>query len=188
MNMITTILLCLAGVIVLILLAAMLMKKNHFVKRGIVINAPRQKVFDYIRFLNNQDQFNGHAMAGGEREKKYTGMDGTLGYIYAWKGDKSAGEGEKEIKNIIEGKRVEMEIRFTKPMKAEAAIVMETETMADDQTKVSWSNAGILKYPVNILIPVMERSVAKEMDASLKNLKKILESHSGDAQEKNVLK
>lgn len=88
---------------------------------------------------------------------------------------KNAGVGEKEIKNIIEGKRIKTEIRFVKPMQATASIIMETESLSDVQTKVPWSNAGTLKYPVNIMIPMMEKHVAKDMAFSLSTLKDILE-------------
>jgi hypothetical protein len=180
MNTLLTILLSLAVIIALLLIIALFMKRNHYVKREIIINAPRQKVFDYIRLLKNQDEFNKHAMAGPDRKKEFRGTDGTVGYIYSWSGDKNAGVGEKEIKNIVEGKRIETEIRFIKPMVASATIIMETESLSDtgsnrEQTKVSWSNAGTLKYPFNIMIPMMEKSVAKDMDSSLSNLKNILE-------------
>src|SRR4030095_15543943 len=164
-----------AGIIALLLIIALFMKKEHYVKREIIINAPRQKVFDYVKLLKNQDEFNKHAMAGPDRNREYKGTDGTVGFIYAWKGDKKAGEGEKEIKNIMEGERIEMEIRFVKPMAATACIIIETESLSDDQTKVSWSNAGTLKYPIKIMIPMMEKMLPKEMDSSLSTLKDILE-------------
>jgi Polyketide cyclase / dehydrase and lipid transport len=175
MNIIITILVILAGIIALLLIMGLFMKKDHYVKREIVINAPRQKVFEYLRMLKNQDEFNKHAMVDPDRIREFKGTDGTVGYVYAWKGGKSAGEGEKEIMNIIEGKRIEAEIRFVKPMRTSATIIMETESLSDNQTKVSWSNAGTLKYPVNIMIPVLKRSVEKGMDTSLSNLKNILE-------------
>ena len=175
MNTIVIILLVVLGIIVLLLLIALIMKKEHYVKREIVINAPRQKVFDYVKLLKNQDEFNKHAMAGQDRKREFKGTDGTVGYIYAWSGDKNAGAGEKEIKNIIEGKRIEMEIRFVKPMVATASIIMETASLPGDQTNVSWSNAGVLNYPLNIMIPMMEKHVAKDMDTSLSTLKNILE-------------
>jgi hypothetical protein len=175
MNLLTTILLAAAGIIALLLIIALFMKKEHYAKRDIIINAPRQKVFDYIKLLKNQDEFNKDAMAGADRKREFIGTDGTVGYIYKWSGDKSAGEGEKEIMNIVEGKRVEAEIRFVKPMKVSAQIIMETESLSDNQTRVLWSNAGKLKYPVNLLIPMMEKSVVRGMDISLANLKTILE-------------
>jgi hypothetical protein len=165
----------LAGIIALLLIIALFMKKEHYVNREIIINAPRQKVFDYLRLLKNQDEFNEHAMVAPDRQREFKGTDGTVGYIYSWKGNKSAGEGEKEIKNIIEGKRIETEIRFVKPMRVTASIIMETESLSDNQTKVNWTNAGTLKYPINIMIPMMEKNVAKGMDSSLLTLKDILE-------------
>ncbi len=175
MNIIVTILLVVAGIIALLLIIALFMKKEHYVRREIIINAPSQKVFDYIKLLRNQDEFNKHAMAGADRKREFKGTDGTVGYIYAWSGNKNAGAGEKEIKNIIEGKRIETEIRFIKPMTATASIIMETESLPADQTKVTWSNAGTLKYPLNILIPMMEKHVLKDMDSSLSTLKNIFE-------------
>jgi len=175
MNIIITILLGGAGIIALLLIIALFMTKEHYVKREIVVNAPRQKVFDYVKLLRNQEQFNKHAMADRDRKEEYKGTDGTVGFIIAWNGNKKVGEGQKEIKNLIEGKRIETEIRFVRPMSATASIIMETESVSDNQTKVSWSNAGTLKYPVNIMIPMMEKMLPKDMDSSLSTLKSILE-------------
>jgi hypothetical protein len=176
MSTLITVLLVVTAIIALPLVMALFMKKSHYVRREITINAPRQTVFDYIKLLKNQDQFNKHAMTEPDRKREFKGTDGTVGYIYAWSGNKNAGQGEKEIINITQGRSIETEIRFVKPMAATARIIMETESLSDDQTKVYWSNAGTLKYPLNMLIPMVEKSVAKDMDTSLSTLKKILES------------
>jgi hypothetical protein len=175
MNTLIIFIFVIAGIIALMLIIGLFMKREHYVNREIIINAPRQKVFDYLKLLKNQEKFNKHAMAGPDRKKEFKGTDGTVGFIYSWNGNKNAGEGEKEIKNIIEGKRIETEIRFVKPMQAIASIIMETESLSDNQTKVNWSNAGALKYPMNILVPMVEKHVTKDMDISLLTLKDILE-------------
>ena len=175
MNTILTILLVVAGIIALLLIIALFMKREHYVKREIIINAPRQKVFNYLKLLKNQDNFNKHAMAGPDRKREYKGTDGTVGFIYAWSGNKNAGEGEKEIKNIVEGKRIETEIRFVKPMRVSASVIFDTESLSDDQTKVKLTNTGTLKYPMNIMIPMAEKKFPKDMDESLFTLKNILE-------------
>jgi hypothetical protein len=164
------------GIIALVFVIALLMPKKHDVQREIVIRAPRQKVFDFIRFLQNQESFNTNAMEDANREKTFKGTDGTVGYIYAWKGNKDAGEGEKEIISITDGQSVEMEIRFVKPMKATARIIMDTTTTTNGQTLVSWSNAGTLPVPINLFIPKMQKHVAKDMDKSLLTLKAVLEN------------
>jgi hypothetical protein len=177
MTILLTFLLILAGLVALFLILALFIKKEHYVKREIIIDAPRLKVFDFIKHLRNQDKFNKHAMVSPERFREFKGTDGNVGFIYIWKGDKKAGEGEKEIMKIDEGRSVEFEIRFIKPMVASSKIIMETETLPDGRTKVSWSNAGILKYPVNIFVPMMEKMLPKEMDESLSTLKNVLENN-----------
>ncbi|HYG49992.1 MAG TPA: SRPBCC family protein [Flavobacteriales bacterium] len=175
MSILLIILLVLAGIIGLVLLMALFMRKAHHVRCEITINAPSQKVFDFLKLLENQEKFNKHAMAGGERKKEFKGTDGTVGYIYSWRGDKDTGVGEKEIMHLVEGKKIETEIRFVKPFRATASMIMETESLPGNQTKVSWSNAGTLKFPINIFIPKMEKHVAKDIDTSLSTLKNILE-------------
>ena len=176
MSTLLTISLVLASIIALLLIIALFMKREHYVKREIIINAPRQKVFDFLKQLKNQDQFNKWATADKKnRKEEFKGTDGTVGFIYSWSGDKSAGKGEKEIKNIIEGKRIDTEIRFVRPMRVTASVIFETESVSGDQTKVSLINTGKLKYPLNIMIPMAEKNFPKDMDASLATLKNILE-------------
>ena len=176
MNTILTILLVVAGLIALLLIIALFMKKEHYVQREIIINAPRQTIFDFLKFLKNQDRFNKWATEGKEnRKEEFKGTDGTVGFIYAWSGDKRAGQGEKEIMNLVEGKKIETEIRFVKPFRTTASIIMETETLSDTLTRVSMSNAGTLKYPLNIMIPLVEKNFPRDMDESLQKLKSILE-------------
>ena len=176
MDIINTILLLLAAIVALLLIIALFMRKEHYVKREIIIDAPRQKVFDYVKLVKNQEEFNKYAAVDADRRKEFIGTDGTVGFIYAWSGNKNAGQGEKEIKNIIEGKRIETEMRFVKPMTAIAHVIMETESLSDNQTKVTWSNASTLKYPLNIMVPMVEKMIAKDMDSSLLTLKNILEN------------
>ncbi|MEO6691791.1 MAG: SRPBCC family protein [Saprospiraceae bacterium] len=175
MNIIITILLVLTAILALLLLLALFMKKEHYVNRGIIINAPRQKVFDFLKLLKNQDKFNKWAKTDPDRKWDYKGIDGTVGFIIAWNGNKNAGEGEKEIMKIIEGKRIETQIRFIRPMSMVADVIMETESLSDNQTKVSLINSGTMKYPMNLFIPMAENKFPKDMDASLTTLKNILE-------------
>jgi len=167
MKLLGIILLVIAGIIALLLIIVLFMKKEHYVKREIVINAPRQKVFDFLKLLKNQDKFNKWAKTDSDRKWEYKGTDGTVGFIISWNGNKNAGEGEKEIMKIIEGKRIETQIRFVRPMKTIADIIMETESISDNQTKVNLINSGTLKYPMNIFIPLAEKNFPKDMDASL---------------------
>ena len=169
------IVLILAGIIAFLLLLALFTRKKYNVRRDIVIQAPRQKVFNYVKQLKNQDHFNKWVMVDPDMKRTFKGTDGTVGFIYGWNGNKKAGEGEQEITAIREDKSIETEIRFVRPITGVSFAKMTTESVSDNQTKVTWSNASIMKYPMNIMLGMIEKMLAKDMDASLLNLKGILE-------------
>ena len=175
MNILITIALVLIGIIALLLIIALFTKKEYFIQREVIINAPQQKVFDYIKLLKNQDYFNKWVMVDPNMKKEFKGTDGTKGFIYGWNGNKKAGEGEQEIKNMVAGKSIETEVRFIRPFAGIAYANMATETLSDNQTKVVWSNSSAMKYPMNMMVTMIEKMLAKDMDISLSNLKTILE-------------
>jgi uncharacterized protein YndB with AHSA1/START domain len=175
MNTITIILLAVLGVVVLLLIFGFFMRKEYHIHREVIIDAPLSKVFDYLKLLKNQDHFNKWVMVDPNMKKEFTGTDGTVGFIYGWNGNKKAGAGEQEIKSIVEGKRVETEIRFIRPFVSVAYANLITESLSDNQTKVTWTNASRMKYPLNIMLSTIEKMLAKDMDTSLQTLKSILE-------------
>jgi hypothetical protein len=176
MHIIISILLLLAGLISLMLIIALFMKKDLSVKCDIIINTNSKKAYDFLKLLNNQDKFNKWAKADANREWTHKGTDGTVGYVISWKGNKDAGEGEKEIINLVEGKRIVTEIRFVKPMKITSTIIMETEAISANSTKVTLINSGKMNYPMNLFIPIAENKFPKDMNESLESLTKILEN------------
>ena len=175
MNILITILLVLAGIIALLLIIGLFTKREHYVKREIIINAPLQKVFNYAKLLKNQDEWNKNAKGDPDKKQEFKGTDGTVGFIIVFSGNKNVGEGQKEIMNIIEGKRIETEMRFVKPLTFTASLIMDTESLSDNQTKVNLSHKGTMKYPLSIMIPIFEKMFAKQMDISSSNLKNLLE-------------
>jgi len=174
MNTLTIILIVIGSIIALPLILALFTRKNYFIERTITLNAPNEKVFGYLKLQKNQEKFNKWVMVDPEMKRDFKGTDGTVGFTFAWNGNKQAGEGELEIKKMIEGKYFETEVRFVRPMPGIAQVKWTTEPMGS-QTKVSWSNASKLKYPVNLMIPMVEKLMGRDMDTSLQNLKNILE-------------
>jgi hypothetical protein len=52
---------------------------------------------------------------------------------------------------------------------------MTTESLSGNQTKVSWATASEMKYPLNIMLPLIVKMLEKDMGTSLTTLKNILE-------------
>jgi hypothetical protein len=175
MNIVVAILCIVAGIIALLLIIALFTKKGYKTHCEIIVNAPLQKVFNYLKHIKNQDSFNKWIMIDPDMKKEFKGIDGAVGFIYSWSGNKEAGEGEQEIKAVTEGKNIEMEIRFVRPFAGVAYAEMVTEFLSDNQTKVSWSTKSGMKYPLNIMISLVVKMLEKDMNTSLTILKNILE-------------
>jgi hypothetical protein len=171
-----SILIIIAALIVLLLVIALFSKKGYSIQRDIVINRPKQEVFDYIKLLKNQDHFSKWVMTDPNMKKVFTGTDGTVGFVYAWEGNKKAGKGEQEIMKIAEGERLDVEVRFIKPFEGIAQTPFIT-TAVGNQTKLTWGMTSSMKYPMNIMLLFlsMEKMLGKDLEISLTNLKTILE-------------
>jgi uncharacterized protein YndB with AHSA1/START domain len=176
MKIVKAILMVIGILVGIVLIAALFMKKEYTVMREIVINKPRAEVFNYIKFLKNQEHYNKWTMMDPNSKKDYKGTDGSVGFVLSWDSqNKDVGQGEQEITKIAEGERINIDLRFIRPFKGEAKTHMETEQAGDNQTKVKWVFEGKSPYPMNIMIPAMDNMLGKDLATSIANLKAELE-------------
>jgi hypothetical protein len=164
--------------IVILLVIALFISKEMTAEREIVINRPKQEVFNYIKFLKNQNNYSKWASLDPAMKTEFRGTDGTPGFVSAWDSEKdNVGKGEQEIKKVVEGERLDTELRFIKPFESTAQGYMITEAVSDNQTKVKWGFSGRMAYPLNLMKLFMnpEKSVGDDFSTGLNNLKTILE-------------
>ncbi|MGJ1261679.1 SRPBCC family protein [Sphingobacterium spiritivorum] len=178
MKILKKILLAILALVVILLIAALFLKKDYAVKREIVINKPREVVFEYIKYIKNQNYYSKWATMDPNMKKTYTGTDGTPGFISAWDSEqKDVGKGEQEIKKIKEGERIDMEIRFIKPFESKDQAYMITESASPTSTKVIWGFDGPMNYPMNLMLLCMDfdKMLGGDLDTGLQRLKGQLE-------------
>ena len=179
MRILKIILIVILIIIAIPLLTALFVKKDYAVEREITINKPKQEVFDYIKYLKNQDHYSKWAMMDPDMKKTYRGTDATVGFVSAWESDKKdVGTGEQEIKKITEGERLDFELRFIKPFESTEAAYMITEPVSENQTKVRWGFNGHMNYPMNLVILFMDfdKMIGDDLAIGLQKLKTVLEN------------
>lgn len=164
------------AIIAIPFIIALFVPKTYGVERHTIINRPKHEVFDYIKLIKNQDHYSKWVKTDPDMKKTFTGVDGTIGFIYGWNGNSKAGEGEQEIKGVTDGERITTEIRFVRPFKAVGHIYMATEADSEHGTKVTWGMTGRSPYPLNLMTRLMQSSLGNDISISLGDLKKILES------------
>ncbi|MCC6690268.1 MAG: SRPBCC family protein [Bacteroidia bacterium] len=178
MKIVKWILIVLGIIIVIPLTIALFTAKEYSCERETTINKPKQVVFDYIKYLKNQDNFSKWAMMDPKMKKEYRGTDGTVGFVSAWDSEeKNVGKGEQEIKKIVEGERLDFELRFLKPFEATDYAYMTTEAVGETQTKVKWGFNGKMIYPMNFMLLFMDMDamLGSDLQTGLDNLKGVLE-------------
>ena len=111
MKILKKIIIALLIVIAIPLIVALFVPKDFQSEREIVINKPKQEVFDYLRFIKNQKNFGVWYRLDPEMKMEYEGTDGTPGFIYKWDGPKM-GKGKQVLTNVVEGERVEFDLFF----------------------------------------------------------------------------
>jgi hypothetical protein len=170
--------LAILGIIVLALIVAGVADNQYKVEREITIDATHQEVFDYVKYLKNQDEFSKWARMDPDMKKTFTGVDGTVGFIAAWESDNDdVGVGEQEIL-AIDKNRIDYALRFKEPFESNDKAYLKLEAAGANQTKVTWGFKGTMDYPMNLMLVVMdfEEMLGSDLKDGLTELKRIVEA------------
>lgn len=159
----------------LLVLARFLPRKMEIVV-STIINASKEKVWNYVKILDNQRFYSVRVMADPNVKLSQWWIDGTVWATQARESnDKNVGKGEQEITSIVEWTSYEVEIRFERPMKATNYAKTSLEELDVNHTKVSTSFRWDSPWPMNLMALFFKPKLTKEMQQNMDNLKKELE-------------
>jgi hypothetical protein len=178
MKTLKKILIVVAVLIVIPLVTALFVKKTYTVEREILIEKPKQVVFDYIKLLKNQNNYSRWATMDPNMKQEFIGIDGNVGFVSSWDSNqKDVGKGEQTIVKITAGERIDFDLHFIKPFETRSKAYMTTDAVSENQTKVKWGFTGKMNYPMNIslLFMDMDKMLGKDLSTGLTSLKKMLE-------------
>ncbi|MBV5311794.1 MAG: SRPBCC family protein [Prolixibacteraceae bacterium] len=170
--------LSIVGIIALVLIVALFINGKYEVEREVTINKSKQEVYDYVKYLKNQDNFSVWAKADPAMKKEFTGEDATVGCMASWDSENpDVGKGEQKILKIAEGERIDYELHFIEPFESTDFAFLTTTAVNDSVTSVKWGFHGEMKYPMNLMMLFMdlEAMLAPDLQNGLNNLKGILE-------------
>lgn len=173
MKTLKKILIVLLIIIAIPLIVALFVPKQFANEGQVVINKPIHEVFNYIKYVKNQDNFGVWQLSDPDINTTEEGEDGTVGFKYSWD-SKKLGKGAQVITNIVENERMDSDMYFLefddKPCKAYITV----EEQAPGQTLVKWGISGNTPYPWNLMS--LLHNMDDDFNKGLVNLKEILES------------
>jgi hypothetical protein len=168
------------AIVLLIVILALVAPRNFGLERQIVVNRPKAEVFELMKSLRFQDQWSVWGEMDPDMTTEYRGTDGTVGFVSAWEGNKDVGKGEQEIIHIVEGERVDFELRFKEPFESTSRAYLITEEVGENQTLVTWGMHGRMPVPMNIMLLFMnmEKALAADFERGLEQMKDLVESQA----------
>lgn len=173
--------LILVSLVVLALIAAAILPKDFKIEQSITIAKPKAEVFAYLKMMENGHKWQPWSKMDPNMTTELKGVDGTVGAIMSWSGNSEVGAGEKEIIAITENEKIDLELRFQKPMQTTNKSSLITEDAGENQTKVTWTMEGRTAFPLNLLCNLMHGRVNKDFASGLASLKEVLESPAEQA-------
>ena len=166
--------------VVLIIVLGLIAPKTYEVERSVVIDAPKQLVFNHVVKFRNWNAWSPWAEKDSSMTYTVEGKDGTEGSVYKWMGDpKITGSGEITNTGVKENEEMSYHLHFILPWEDESdgyTRVAEVE----GGTKASWGMYGKNKFPWSImaLFMSMDKMMGPDFERGLGLLKDICEKEA----------
>lgn len=130
-------------------------------EQSVVINAPKEKVWQYTNSMKAFNTWNPWMEMDPNLTVTYKGTPGEVGDGYHYKGNDKVGEGEQEITAIVPFEKVATKMHFIQPMDdtANSDVLLASEGF---KTKVTWT----IDYEINTLFKPMKPLMTSQMNKS----------------------
>jgi hypothetical protein len=153
-------------------------KKSYDVSRTVVINAPREVFFSFVRQLKKQPAWVPWFIKVSDAKLKFKGEDGKMEATFYWKGDnRKVGEGTQKIIKVKAPKVFETRLLFVSPIKLRIFTYFAVKELEPGKSKVVCGVKGHLPFPLSVMSIFYSREKlwAAGFEKSLDNLKTRME-------------
>ena len=150
---------------------------TYNVVRFVAVDAAPDRVFGYLVDFHHWASWSPWEGIDPHLRRTYSGADAGVGAVYAWSGNRKAGQGRMEITDVTEPSLVRIDLQFEKPFKARNKIWLSVE-QAGSGSLVTWSLTGkrTLLTKVMGIVKSMDALVGPDFERGLAQLKFTAES------------
>jgi hypothetical protein len=114
---------------------------TYTVQRSTTIGAPPERVYDQLADFHNWRNWSPWEDLDPELQRTYSGAESGTGAVYAWSGNRKAGQGRMEITEATLPLKVQLDLVFEKPWKARNDTRFEIQPQASG-SHVTWTMTG----------------------------------------------
>ena len=145
---------------------------TYLVERAVTIEAPPARVYEQIISFRNWTAWSPWEDLDPELKRTYSGPGSGVGAVYAWSGNRKAGQGRMTITDVSEPSRVEIDLLFEKPFKARNNTVF-TIAQEGSGSRVDWSMTGKVTLLTRVMgiFKSMDKMIGPDFEKGLARLK-----------------
>ncbi|MFZ5517496.1 MAG: SRPBCC family protein [Candidatus Zhuqueibacterota bacterium] len=180
MRIVKLFILALLILIAVILISGLILPRDYLMEKTIVISAPKELVFEHVRYWRNWDAWSPWIEMDSLMVSKIEGTDGEVGSAYSWVGDpKVTGKGEMKTTAIKDNEEMAYHTHFYHPWERESDGYLRLVDEAG-AVKVVWAFYGTTPFPWNVgmLFVNLDDVVGKDFERGLVRLKQLCETEA----------
>jgi len=150
------------------------------VARTITVAAPAAVVFANLNDLHRWRDWSPYEGLDPALRRTYGGSPSGVGATYGWEGNAKAGAGTMTVTESIPGRRIGIDLAFTRPFKATNQAELTLEPAAGGNLSVTWAVSGnhtFMSKAFTMFVP-MDKLVGGEFERGLAKLKTLSESQA----------
>ncbi len=147
------------------------MSKTFTVERSATIPATADQVYSLVVDFHEWKKWSPWDELDPDMNRNYSGEESGPGAKYAWNGNKKVGEGKMAITAVAENERIDIDLSFVKPFKAENKTVFRFAE-SNGETEMTWSMTGTKNFMMRImsLFMNMDKMIGKDFEKGLANI------------------
>jgi Polyketide cyclase / dehydrase and lipid transport len=145
---------------------------TYTVTRSAGIDAAPERIYDQIVDFHNWPNWSPWEDLDPDLTRAYSGAESGIGSVYAWSGNRRAGQGRMEITAATAPSHVRIDLAFEKPFKARNDTSL-TIAPAGAGSQVTWTMTGDKTFAVKVmgLFKSMDKMIGPDFDKGLGRLK-----------------
>lgn len=177
MKLLKKLLFFLLTLIIVVLVVLLFAKKNYTFEKTVSIKSDCSEVYNFLKFLKNQQKFNHWYIQNNNYTNIFLGEDGTPSAVFRWESDNYyLRSGKQTIKEMTYPESIQIDITTDKPYNVSGAQFFYLSEQKG-RTNLTWKINVRFPFPYNIVMLSndFEKNLNESISISLQNLRKELE-------------
>jgi len=149
---------------------------TYTVTRSVSINAPADRIYTQIADFHNWPHWSPWEGLDPAMTRTYSGTESGVGAVYAWSGNRKAGQGRMEIVDAATPIAVTVDLLFEKPFTSHSESVLRIDPESSG-SRVTWTMTGRKTFATKVmgLVKSMDKLIGPDFDKGLNRLKSYTE-------------